>query len=170
MNFPISTESPLPVPTYRGNPNKVINALTDDQLVAHYRSVRCALAAPNYTPGPMRPAPSNASRTSHSILQSERVRIQRIARERNLTIDEQQINSYIHEAWTTQERGESDIRTGDRVHATYRNLNSPGREIVNGDGELLGTENGINGIIFIVKLDDGQVLHLSKANLKRIMQ
>lgn len=148
-----------------GTPTAQLRAMTDAQLRARYSSVCAELAAPNFVPARLKAPVSADSKKSLTVLQNERGRIRRIADVRGLDLFEDQVAASIHAAHAP---GASDeLHIGDKVHATYRNPHSAEHEPVESDGEIIKVENGRFGILFLIRLDNGQTLSLSKSNLKR---
>lgn len=151
----------------KGTPTAQLRAMSNDQLVARYETVCSGLAAPNFVPTRLRAPGSTDSRQSHAVLQSERVRIRRIASERGLDLREEQIAAHIQTVHAAGVPAPDELKIGDRVHVTYRNPHSTDHEMVESDGEIIKTENGRWGLIFITRLSNGQTLPFSKSNLKR---
>lgn len=152
----------------RGTPTRTLARLTNDQLVARYREILRAQAAPNYLPKHLRAAPDANTRHQGTLLQSERVRIQKLAARRGLDLCANQIANEIRAQFTTPEpRAERDIETGDKVHVTYRDPASG--ETVETNGEVIRLEwSQAVGGIYHTRLDDGRVIYVSRRNLKRI--
>lgn len=150
----------------RGKSNRTLEQMSNDQLVARYREILRAQVARNYIPNRLRAAPDAQSRHTHALLQSERVRIQKLAARRGLDLCANQIANEIR-AQFTRERAERDIETGDKVHVTYRDPASG--EIVETNGEVIRLEwSQAVGGIYHTRLDDGRVIYVSRRNLKRI--
>lgn len=151
-----------------GTPNRTLEQMSNDQLVARYRQILKAQAAPNFIPNRLRAAPDANSRHQRGLLQSERVRIQKLAAARGLDLCAHQIANEICAQFNTPEpRDEREIETGDRVHVTYRDPGSG--EIVERDGVVIRLEwSQAVGGIYHTRLDDGRVIYVARRNLKRI--